>query len=40
MGFFPQMGAENLSDGLPSGVEEGAELKWGHLKFLALTPTI
>ena len=23
--------------GLTSGVEEDAELKWGHLKFLALT---
>ena len=23
----------------PPGVEEDAELKWGHLKFLALTPT-
>ena len=29
----------HLSDLLP-GLEEDAELKWGHLKFLALTPTL
>ena len=25
-------------DGVGPGVEEDAELKWGHLKFLAFTP--